>query len=271
MTSRRARRCVQCDRTRSNIVPMFSKCPACGSLNVRRSSLRPSELSRRPRFRSPYRCRDCGDRFWVVSRRVNYVGGTVGVVLIAGAIAWNVRSAPEVSGPTQEQRPADEAALSATMKRAQHNDPAAEFQLYQMYAGGQGLEPGKKEAWNWLERAARDGYGQAQYELGNAFREGTGVVQDYETAAKWLQLAATNGHADAQYALAEMYYRGTGVEADNVKAYLWFNLAAAQDVPGAAIKRDALLRSLSPAEVREAQAEARRLSQAMAQRSDQQH
>jgi TPR repeat protein len=52
-----------------------------------------------------------------------------------------------------------------------------------------------------------------------------------------------------------------GLPADNVKAYVWFNLAAAQDVAGATVQRDLLLRALKPEQVLEAQAEARRLSQ----------
>jgi len=48
---------------------------------------------------------------------------------------------------------------------------------------------------------------------------------------------------------------------------MWFNLAAAQDVAGAAAQRDAVLRVLTPDQVLEAQAEARRLSQSPAKRS----
>jgi TPR repeat protein len=118
-----------------------------------------------------------------------------------------------------------------------------------------------------LERAAEHGNTEAQYEFGNALREGFGVVQDYEEAAKWLQLAAEHGNADAQYALGQMYHAGMGVPPDNEKAYVWFNLAAAQEVAGAAAQRDVVLHKLSPAEVFEAQAEARRLSHAPAKQS----
>ena len=59
-----------------------------------------------------------------------------------------------------------------------------------------------------------------------------------------------------------MYRAGMGVSTDYAKAYMWFNLAAAKDVAGAAAQRDAVLRSLSTAEILEAQSEARRLSQA---------
>jgi hypothetical protein len=246
---------------------MLSKCPACGSLNVRRSSLRPTELTGRPRVRSPYRCRDCGERFWVISRRANYAVVAVAAVLVAGTLAWNVRSATQTTNRVQERRTTDEVTYREIASRAEHDDAGAQFQLSHMYATGHGVEASKKEAWSWLERAAQNGNTQAQYELGYAFREGSGVVQDYATAANWLRLAAESGHADAQYALAEMYRAGTGILASNIKAYVWFNLAAAQDVPGAAVKRDALLRVLLPAEVVDAQAEARRISEVIAQQS----
>jgi TPR repeat protein len=136
-----------------------------------------------------------------------------------------------------------------------------------MYAHGIGVPGNKKDAETWLERAAQHGNIDAQYELGNALREGLGMVQDYDGAAKWLGLAAANGNADAQYALGQMYRAGMGVPADNAKAYVWFNLAAAHDVAGAIAQRDAVLHVLTPAQVLEAQAEARRLSQSPAKQS----
>src|ERR1700741_3644330 len=68
---------------------MAHQCPACKSSNVRRSSIRPAEFSSHPRLRSPYRCRNCGERFWVISRRAYYLMGFVALVFIAGAFAWN--------------------------------------------------------------------------------------------------------------------------------------------------------------------------------------
>jgi TPR repeat protein len=130
-----------------------------------------------------------------------------------------------------------------------------------MYANGDGVDGNKQQALVWLERAAEHGNIEAQYEFGNALREGFGIVQDYQRAAKWLQLAAEHGNADAQYALGQMYRGGMGVPPDNARAYMWFNLAAAQEVAGAAAQRDLVLRLLTSAQVLEAQAEARRLSQ----------
>ena len=240
---------------------MFTKCPACGSLNVRRSLIRPVEASAKPRLRSPYRCRECDERFWVVSRRAYYLATLVGVAAVAGTLAWNVGGLPhEVRHEPQRPAPV-EGNFADTVKLAESNDPVAEYRLAQMYATGNGVEGNKKEALTWLERAADHGNTEAQYELGNALREGSGVAQDYERAAKWLQLAAEHENANAQYALGQMYRGGMGGPPDNARAYMWFNLAAAQGLPGAAAQRDLVLRLLSPAQVLEAQAEGRRLSQ----------
>ncbi|TMG82807.1 MAG: sel1 repeat family protein [Betaproteobacteria bacterium] len=246
---------------------MFIKCPTCGSLNVRRSSIRPPEASA-PRLRSPYRCRDCGERFLVISRRAMYFVAMGAIATLAGALAWNVVGVPEEPRRGSEREALVAESVADTIKRAERDDAAAEYKLAHMYATGTGVEGNKRDAQTWLERAARHGSTEAQYELGNALREGSGVVQDYELAARWLELAAVKGNPDAQYALGQMYHSGMGVPADNAKAYMWFNLAAARDVPGASVQRDALLRALTPAQVLEAQADARRLSQAPAKRSD---
>lgn len=240
---------------------MFTKCPACSSFNVRRSSIRPLEASAKPRLRSPYRCRDCGERFWVISRRANYLASLAVFAVVAGIVAWNVVGAPGAPHHEAIQPTVDVENVADTIKRAEGDDAGAEYKLSRMYARGDGVEGNKTKSRTLLERAAEHGNIDAQYELGNALREGLGVVQDYEGAAKWLQLAAVNGNADSQYALGQMYRLGMGVAADKAKAYMWFNLAAAQDVAGAAAQRDALLRVLTPAQILEAQAEARLLSQ----------
>src|SRR2546423_8641595 len=111
---------------------MFSKCPSCGSLNLRRSVLHASEAAGpRPRLKSPYRCRDCGERFWVVSRRANYALGSAVLAFVAGIVAWNMSSAPQTP-----RLPATEAnSLADLIKRANNADPATEYKLSHIYAG----------------------------------------------------------------------------------------------------------------------------------------
>ena len=57
------------------------RCPACGGANLQRSGIRRSETGTHA-FRSPYRCKDCRHRFWVISRRTR-----IGVLAIAAGLA----------------------------------------------------------------------------------------------------------------------------------------------------------------------------------------
>src|SRR5438067_448648 len=76
---------------------MFTRCPNCKSFDVRRSSVRALGAATKPKLRSPYRCRDCGARFWVVSKHAFYLAGVAGIAIVAGAAAWNVVGALDES------------------------------------------------------------------------------------------------------------------------------------------------------------------------------
>ncbi len=67
---------------------MYRKCPHCGSTNVRRSGRLESEAGQHP-FHSPYRCRECEQRFWVVSRRTIFVAVAGGAVLTISIFLWS--------------------------------------------------------------------------------------------------------------------------------------------------------------------------------------
>jgi hypothetical protein len=84
--------------------------------------------------------------------------------------------------------------------------------------------------------------------------------------SKWISRAADQGFVVAQFALGEMYALGQGVPEDAVLAHKWFNLSGAQAarITGAnklthraAEMRDALARTMSPAQIEEAQKLAR--------------
>ena len=60
-------------------------CPACGNGDVRRSFVRPSE-AKLHRIFSPYRCRACRHRFWVVSQRARTVAAIACGVCAIGVI-----------------------------------------------------------------------------------------------------------------------------------------------------------------------------------------
>jgi hypothetical protein len=241
---------------------MTRTCPSCKSHNARRSSVRAAEVTFRHIFFSPYRCRECRARFWVVSRNMYYFAGFIGIAMGMGAMAWQVGTWFE-SADKPVDRPPTVAVprLTELLKRAEANDAAAERELARLYGAGDGVPVSPREEYNWLERAARHGDVEAQYDLGIALREGRGTVQDFDEARKWLQRAAESGNANAQYALGLLYRTGTGIPVDSMKAYVWLNVAAAQGVSGAASARDSALSRLTPAELLEAQAEARRISE----------
>jgi TPR repeat protein len=239
---------------------MQRKCPQCGGLNVRRSSIRAPEESAQHTFLSPYRCRDCRERFWVVSRNAYYLATIVGVALVVGALAGHVALTPDKRASAPEQTAQYAERFTDLAKLADKSDPAAEYELAMMYMNASGVPKNEIEARKWLERSAGHGNAAAQYELGLALRDGRGAIQDFPGAMKWINLAAEAGYGRAQFALGVMYRLGTGTPVDEVKAYTWLNLAAAQGVDGAAAVRDAARTKLSPAEIALAQSEARRLS-----------
>ncbi len=246
---------------------MYRTCPHCGSLDIRRSGERPAGVSLRHIFRSPYRCRACRKLFWGVRSRVYRLAIIVGIAVIGAAIGISLVGEPRHDAVEPEAARPEAAQIETTVNLAKQSDPIAEHELAKMYAAGRGVPPSEKERLVWLERAADHGNADAQYEMGLALRYGRGVIQDYGRAASWLQRAAQSGNGPAQFELGLMYRGDAGIAADNVKAYTWLNLAAAQGVIGADVARDMMLRKLSPAEISEAQAEARRLSEAQHQQS----
>ena len=58
------------------------KCPSCGSANVQRSSFRSPEEAELHVFTSPYRCEDCSQRFWVLSRKARHAMIWIAVLVI---------------------------------------------------------------------------------------------------------------------------------------------------------------------------------------------
>jgi hypothetical protein len=241
---------------------MTRTCPSCKSHNARRSSVRASEITFRHIFFSPYRCRECRARFWVVSRNTYYLAGIIAIAMGIGAIGWNLGGWLEP--PRADKGPTETVVaprLADLMKQAEGNDATAEYELAQRHGTGIGVPTSPKEEHKWLQRSAQHGNVEAQYELGIALREGRGTVQDFEEARKWLQRAAEGGNGKAQYALGLMYRAGMGTPVDSVKAYIWLNVAAAQGVSGAGSARDTVLGRLSAADLLEAQAEARRMSE----------
>ena len=71
--------------------PISKECPNCRSREVRRSRFRERGERRAHRFQSPYRCKECGTRFWRISHdvRLGMIALFVVIVpLIVLAAGW---------------------------------------------------------------------------------------------------------------------------------------------------------------------------------------
>jgi TPR repeat protein len=201
---------------------------------------------------TPYRCRECRHRFWVL----NPLKPLLLLAAVGALIALTAWFALEQHTDT----PAASSAKMLPHTRAAQGDAEAQLQLGLRYAEGDGVIQNDKEAAKWFELAAKQGLSEAQYQYGLALLQGRGVVQDYKAAFSWIEKPAQRGHAKAQYSLGDLYRYGTGTEIDKARAYLWFNLAAAQGLEAAAKARDSLVWQLKPEQIAAMQEEARRMT-----------
>ena len=140
---------------------------------------------------------------------------------------------------------------------AEQGVASAQFNLGNMYNGGQGVTQDYKQAVKWYRKAAEQGYARAQFNLGNMYASGQGVIQDYKQAVKWYRKAAEQGDADAQNNLGAMYGNGQGVTQDYVLAHMWWNIAASSGDKDSIYNRDILAKKMSPSQIEKAQDMAR--------------
>ncbi len=108
-----------------------------------------------------------------------------------------------------------------------------------------------------LRARAEQGNARAQFNLGNMYNGGDGVVQDYKQALFWYRKAADQGNARAQFNLGNMYNGGDGVVQNYVQAHKWYNLAAADSTgethEKAVRNRSIVEKKMTPQQVAEAQ------------------
>ena len=137
---------------------------------------------------------------------------------------------------------------------AEQGRASAQFNLGQLYRGGQGVPQDYKAAVKWFTLAAKQGEARAQYNLGVTYEKGNGVPRNYKTAVKWYRLAAEQGYADAQYNLGLMYGYGEGVTLDFAYAYMWWDIAASSGKHKKAFKnREIAAKKMSPSQIKKAQ------------------
>lgn len=80
-----------------------------------------------------------------------------------------------------------------------------------------------------VRRKAESNDPQAQYILGSAFATGWEVERDQKTAVEWFRKSAEGGSVEGQIALGVCYWKGLGVDVNLAEAATWFKKAEAQD------------------------------------------
>ncbi|MBK7356128.1 tetratricopeptide repeat protein [Propionivibrio sp.] len=137
---------------------------------------------------------------------------------------------------------------------AEGGDAGAQFRL------GQALlqDPSRSvensaHALRWLQMSAENGNTEAMIVLGRLSRSGVGLLQNYSQASKWIQTAADRGNPEGMLELGRLYRDGIGLDKDPVRAYVWFNRASAARNLDAVREREAVARTLTADELKEAQ------------------
>lgn len=188
------------------------------------------------------------------------------VVLLMGALAAAPQSHAATKDAAVKQGLAafDAGDFNAALKKfqpaAKAGNAEAAFWIGRIYEDGLGVKKNTNTAVGWYEKAAKGGRTDAKLQLGEIYFQGTEELQNFKKAAKWLGEAAHDGSVRGQRDLATLYKNGWGVKKSPVYAYAWYEFATSQGDFEARKERDALLKTMSPAQVAQAQKLARKLA-----------
>ena len=89
------------------------RCPLCGCSDLHRSTIHSEDEEQLSIFLSPYRCNDCGARFWTVSRRTRRIAIGMIVLALTGvmvALLMSGLATPSLQPSTQPSAAATSAA-----------------------------------------------------------------------------------------------------------------------------------------------------------------
>ncbi|MBO5387004.1 MAG: sel1 repeat family protein [Lachnospiraceae bacterium] len=122
-----------------------------------------------------------------------------------------------------------EKAADYYMKGAQMGDMNSQYNYGCLVLSGS-IKGDKKEAVEWVEKAANQGYDLAQSSMSTFYENGKFVDQNLDKAIEWGEKAAEQGNKDIQYQVAKLYtYEGDDGKMINPKrAKYWLDKAAKQ-------------------------------------------
>lgn len=163
-------------------------------------------------------------------------------------------------------------------KAAEQNIPEAQYLLALLYEEGAGTVQNYSEAFRWYHNAALNGMAKAQYYTGLYYVKGKGTEASSADAIIWFRKAAEQNHPAAQHYLATLlasvednytealewwekagkqgvyeasfmaavcYEKGYGTDINILQAMVWYLKADEQGHPGAKVKYDELLITVS--------------------------
>jgi len=146
------------------------------------------------------------------------------------AISYHQRS--DFDGDIDEAK-----ACELFQKAAKHADKgiaSAQYSRGMCYAFGYGGPQDREKAFQWIRKAADQGFAEALCMLALAYQQGlAGMPQSDEEAVKALRKAAELGDSDAQYTLGVWYCTGTCLPENAQEGYKWIRLAAESGLPEA--------------------------------------
>lgn len=237
--------------------PLHPTCPACGSIDCRRSRWRSHEEHKSHPGLHPWRCTSCDQRFLAPDtapqprRTWPLLVGVLSALLVLAIGAASVLMLDRDT-PTA---PPDEKAAAAEEPSAPVDALDAQFRAARaaLLDTARGREV-STEAVGKLRQAAEGRHTGAMVLLGKLYRSGIGMPQNYALAARWLGEAANAGDPEGMVEFGRLHRSGIGVEQDAVQAYVWFNRAAALLNMEGVQERDSIAVKLDADELRRAQA-----------------
>ena len=181
----------------------------------------------------------------------------------AEALVWFEMANSERTGLIAFNRSDFAKALRIFKPLADRGQVLAEYVLGLMYANGQGVPPDFGKAMALHRKAADQGEAKAQFSVGVMYFKGLGTKVDHAEAFKWYTRAANQGDPAAQYNLGAMYDKGDAVKRDPVKAAALYTLAATARLRAAAAAKRQLAKSMTAAQLAQAEKEARAFTPAL--------
>jgi TPR repeat protein len=139
------------------------------------------------------------------------------------------------------------------LRAAEAGDARAFASLGLLYTGVGPMPKNPHQSLRWYLKAAEAGDARAMFSVGDAYASGDAVPRNYATAAFWYGKSIEGGYFLAPYALARLYESGKGVRKDPIEAYAWNSLSASTGNIMAMSYLDALEKTMSSAQIAEAQ------------------